>query len=295
MSVDIRIKQKGLLKKKLDLIFVDDICSNHGLKFGIMNDTLVMSNYTGDNNIKGVSLVLYNPKKLGRGFEIAVEENLYDCYLRISTPSTNEDISLFYKVIKYVCGKLHADTYEKDEAEILKVSDIQKEEEFITKWNADQLLDMVSKNQNLTLFGAIYPISIEPETVQQWIHMDRVFLMNEFADYLHEKQDADYYYARALMYRNKEEQIFGTYAITEDVDTVFPLTPRVPILLGIDLKDVAFWKVNVGRIVGDGYETAVIMDFADFASKYQLDTKPHFDYTNVIVKLTKEDIENLLK
>ena len=295
MSVDISIKQKGLLKKKLDLAFINEVCKKHNLKSGIMNDTLVLNDYTGGSDIKGTHLILYNPKKLGRGFDIMVEENMYDCYLRISTPSTNEDISMFYKVIKYVCDKLHTDIYQKDDAEILKVSDIPKEEDFITKWNADQLLDMISKNQNLTLFGAVYPISIEPETVQQWMYMDKVFLMNEFADYLHEKQDADYYYARALLFKNKEEEIFGTYAITEGVDTIFPLRPRVSILLGIDINDVAYWQGRIGKIVGDGYETATTMDFDDFAEKHQIDKKPHFDYANVIIKLNCEDIENLIK
>ena len=294
MSVEVRIKQKGIIKKKLDLTLIKEICEKYELSFGVMNEAMTLNYYTGGNDIKEVYFTLYNPKRIGRGFDLMVEKNLFDCYMRVTTPSTNEDIATFYSVVKYISDILHAATYEKDDSEILKVSDITEEEEFITKWNAGQLLDMVSKNQNLTLFGAIYPISLEPEIVQQWIHMDRIFLMTEFADYLHEKQDADYYYARALLFKNKEEEIFGTYAITEGVETVFPLTPRVSVVLGIELKDVSYWRVSIGKIVGDGYETAGNMDFAEFAEKYQLDKKPHFDYTNVIINLTSEDIDNLL-
>ena len=294
MSVEVRIKQKGLIKKKLDLTLVNEICKKYDLNFGVMNEAITLNDYTGGNDIKEVHMTLYNPKRIGRGFDLMVEKNMFDCYMRVTTPSTNEDIATFYEVVMHISAILHAVTYEKDDTEILKVSDIPKEKEFITEWNANQLLNMVSKNQNLTLFGAIYPISIEPETAQQWIHMDRIFLMNEFADYLHGKQDADYYYARALLFKNKDEEIFGTYAITEGVDTVFPLTPRVSIVSGLELTDISYWRVSIGKIVGDNYEKVGNMDFAEFAEKYQLDKKPRFDYTNVVINLTSEDIENLL-
>jgi len=295
MSVDIRIRQKGLLKKKLDLVFVNEMCLNHNLSFGVPNEAFALDDYVGDSDITNIEMLLYHPVKLGRGFTFMVEENGHDCSLRINNPSTDKDIKAFFRVVKYVCDKLNANTYERDETEIIKVSEIATEEQLITDWNAQQLFETANREDNLTIYGALYPISIEPETIQHWRNVDRAFLMSEFSAYLHEKQSVDYYYAMASIFKNDKEQVMGSYAVPEAITTIFPLTPNVPLAYGINTIKVDFWRVSLGIIAGDGYEEGANVEFTEFIEKCQIDKKVHFDNDHVIVKLTRADIDNLLK
>ena len=295
MSVDIRINQKGLMKKKLDLAFVNEICMNHDLNLGIPNEAFAVNEYYGDDDITNIELVLYNPMKLGRGFTFLVAENKNDCSLRVNNPSTADDIGTFFKVVKYVMDELKADTYIRDDSETVKASELAYEEELITKWNEEQLFETINRDDDLTIYGAKYPIAIEPETIQHFRSVDRAVLMDEFADYLDQKQEGDYFYIVPEILTNDKEEFLGSYPIPEGVETIFPLTPSVPLIYGIDTIKVDYWRVSVGMIVGNGYVEGANVEFSEFIEKCQIAKKPHFDNNNVIVKITKLDIENLVK
>ena len=296
MSIEISIKQKGLFKKKIDLGLIEKLCSEHGFRYGLMDGSLRFEEYKEEKGVKNVNFTIYDPKMIGRGFDVLVKENQFDIDMRLNTPSTNEDIDAHYKALKFLCKSLGVKSYVSDAIDNsveTDVSEIEKERVHVTAWNLEQLLKMIPEYKSLTIFCVMYPVCIESEFAKQLIHMDKIFVMKEFADYLHDKQSNDYYYASPTMYCDKEDNFFGVFAITEDVDSIFQLEPMIPALLFNQIKEVNEWKVNLGAFDGEYYSAGVV-SHEHFCKVLELDKKPRFDERCVVVKLTKEDIEKVL-
>ena len=297
MSVDIEIKQGGLFKKNLDLGFLKSLCENYGFSYGISNHALALDDYQGGKDIVGTTFVVYNVKKIGRGFNFWLDSNKRDCYMRLSNPCADSDVNDFYDFLHTACEMVKAKSFLQD-GENKLVEDIFQIRDDILTWNRTVLREQIAANYvEWCIFGAVYPIYLENSFREQIPHLNDRDMMASYARYLHDKQAKDHYYAKSIMYSDDANNVFGRYAITEGVRSVFPLTPYITIGTGLKMETVvSSWSVSLGIFEDGDYKTAGIISFDDFVSNLNLnESKNVFDAKHVIIELDKKTINSLVE
>ena len=268
MAVEVKIKQKGLFKKKIE---IEDMLSNN-LLFGVMDE-----NFRMVPNEKGKYTIIYDPNNLARGLEVSFEKNIID--LRLPLPTAKSDIEMFYNVIKRICNKLKIDSFERyDEVLTLDTIDqlIRDDVDASTRALDDICYD--KQYETITIFGALNPIAIgskEKDTIKGSV--------DNFGKFLKEKQEIDAYYAAPKLYKS-DTDIIGIYVITEKVDSIVPLKPKV--IMNNENQNIKFYT-----IIGDG--TNDVVKYEDFISS--VDQSNYYDDEHIIINLSKKEIENILE
>ncbi len=105
MSVNVRIKQKSLFKKKIS---IEEIIKLTNLSYGICDE-----NYRLIPDEIGTHTLIYDKNRLARGIDISQDNN--ETMLTLSLPTTKEEIKLFYNVIDKICTYLKVKTYIREE------------------------------------------------------------------------------------------------------------------------------------------------------------------------------------
>lgn len=275
MAVEVTIKSKGLFKKDFAL---KDILDS-GMRYGIMDEAFRL-----DENKVGKYTVLFENAHLCRGFEVSLSKGRVD--LRLSLPSSRHEIEYFYRYIHNLCKKMKTEEFIR-EGETILVSDIQR---FIdldseTSLNALKMIAseiQVGKYENMYLFGAINPISIGKEELKM---ID--FNLEKLADFMHDHQSLDVYYAKANVYRNSENELFGVYTLTEDVPTVLPYKGQL-FTTNRDLK-VDNW--NLALVFDE--KMAGTISYDDFLGSVEKNRK--YDAEHFIISLSKEKMKKILE
>ena len=137
----------------------------------------------------------------------------------------------------------------------------------------------------LTIFGCIYPITIDDALIEAFAKVEENKYDLCFEAYLDLKQKRDCYYAKPLLYRTNGTYI-ARYALTEGVPSIFPMKAVLP--FGYNQKiQVSSFYVNV--VVKKGEEFVVKTevpydDFLDMALKMGF---KRFDHDHLL--LTVED------
>ena len=297
MSVDIEIRQGGLLKKSLDLNFLRSICENYSFSYGISNHAFALDDYKGGKDIAGVTFIVYNGKKIGRGFNFWLDATKKNCLLRLNNPCADGDVKDFYDFLHTICEVLKAKTFLQD-GDVKSVDDIAQICKDITMWNRTVLREQLAGNYaEWCLFGAVYPIYLEDEFMNQVKAADDNEAMDIYAKYFHEKQSKDYYYAKPIMYEDDKGTVFGMYAITEGVRSIFPINPYITMGLGLDVNmKVGSWSVSLGIVDEGKYETMGKVSFDDFVNNLNLsESTNRFDGKHIIIELSKRDIDMLIE
>ena len=297
ISVDIEIKQAGLFKKNLDLNFLKEICENYGFSYGIHNHAMALDGYQGGKDITGTSFVVYNGRKIGRGFNFWADDNKRDCGLRLSNPCTDNDVNDFYDFVQTVCEKLKAKSFLQD-GEAKEASDISQIRSDINTWNRQVLKDQIAADyKEWCVFGAVYPIYLEDSFREQIPYLSDRDAMASYTKYLHEKQISDYYYAKSIIYSDNEDNLFGRYAITEGVRSIFPLEPYITIGMGMNMNTpVMGWSVSLGLFENGEYINVGSISFDDFVNNLNLKENARtFDARHVIIELDKKAIYMLIE
>ena len=297
MSVDIEIKQAGLFKKNLDLNFLKGICENYGFSYGVPNHAVALDDYQGGKDITGVVFTVYNRKKIGRGFNFWIDNKKSDCCLRLNNPCTDNDINDFYDFLQTTCERLKAKSFLQD-GEIKPVEEIIEIRKNITQWNRQVLRDQIAADyREWCIFGAVYPIYLEDSFREQIPYLSDRDAMASYTKYLHDKQIKDYYYAKAIMYSDNEGNLFGRYAITEGVRSIFPLGPYITIGTHLDMNtEVRGWSVSLGIFENGEYNAAGVISFYNFVNILSLKENANmFDVKHVIIELNKKDINMLVE
>ncbi len=231
MAVDVVIRKKGIFKKNLKI--EDIIFENMG--YGIMDDNFRLSE--GET---GEVTVLYNKNIIGRGLEVVLQKDCVE--LRLPLPASEEDIKFFYQYIEKICKILKTDQFERNE----EVSFLDRVNDYI-KWDISASIGALNhmeqaiekgEYENMYVFGAINPISIGKRELEI-IDED----LNKFGQLLHELQSMDAYYAGAQVYQRDNGTIFGMYAVTEDLKTIFPFKPSLIMNNEITINE---WFVTFG-------------------------------------------------
>ncbi len=213
MAVDVRIQ--NITDKKLT---VKEIAGLMNLKYGVSgNGYILVWNETGKYT------VLYDDKKLGRGFEIWFEEN--DICLRLPLINTAYDIDLFYKTIEKICSELELYFVDID-GEIKTVNDLNNEKEINIQTCAWALTDMRNKIEAgeypfLVILCTYNPIYIGINELNE-CGGD----LKRFEDLLDKLQRMNIYYADQRFFKRPDDSIYGVHYVGLRVPSVIPNEPK---------------------------------------------------------------------
>ncbi len=289
MSVVVNINQDLNKKKKITLKELEEMVNSEQLYYGVPNQAYCLENYTGGKEIRNQLFVLFSRKTYGRGISFFVDDD-YNIELVLNYPATNTDIEVFYHFIKSCCENLELETFlqEGEEYSLRQIEDLKQEvKTFNQKYIRQEL------KEGLTIFGCIYPITIEKNFIKS-VHIvlpERVTDLFEL--YLDKKQKQDCYFAKPIIYtNNQEDSYYARYALTEDVPSIFPLEPYLPFGYKQDyFKKIKSWNVAIIEPKNQEFKMIAEIPFADFKKMIDKKKCPAFDAKHIIVTVDK----NILK
>ena len=270
MSVSVRIKQKPLFKKKLN---INEIIEWTGLSYGVCDES-----YRLRDGETAEHTLLYNKNRLARGIDVSIDGA--DIVLLLSLPTSPAEIREFYSVIDRICNKLKVKTYIREEEQV-GLNDKDKFIEYDERGSIAGLEDIREKIETdeyrrLEIFGVLNPISLGLAEVREIGGS-----LDALENYLHRIQSLDVYYAAPRVYRIGEKLV-GIYAVGADIPSVVPDKPYIVLN---QIQGIEEWYV----MVKDG-KTVRYEDFINNAGE-----KQYYDANHVIVTLSDDNIEDMVE
>lgn len=269
MSVNVRIKQKSLFRKKLN---IEEIIELTNLSYGVCDE-----NYRIIQNEIANHTLIYDKNKLARGIDISLDGT--DIVLLLSLPTTPSEIRKFYEVIQIICNELNIQNYIREEEKV-SIKDNDKFIKFDEEGSIAGLKDLEEKigqdeYKRFEIFGVYNPISIGLKEIKKINNS-----LNNLEDYLNKIQSLDVYYATPRVYRVKEKLI-GIYAIGANIPSVVPTEPYIVLN---QINGIEEWYV----MIKEG-KTVKYVDFIN-----NVENKEYYDANHVIVTLSEKEIDGLL-
>ncbi len=269
MSVSVRIKQKSLFKKKLN---IEDIIKLINLSYGVCDE-----NYRLIPDKIANHTLIYDKNKLARGIDISLDKT--DVVLLLSLPTSSSEIRTFYEVINKICSELKVKTYIREEEQVSlkdKKKFIKYDEEGSIKGLEDLKENIMSdKYKRFEIFGIYNPISIGIKEINE-IGTS----LDSLEEYLNKIQSLDVYYAAPIVYKINDNLV-GIYAISENIPSVVPLKPYIVLN---QIEGISEWYVML--------KEGKTVKYDDFINN--IDTSRYYDDNHVIVTLSEKEIDNLL-
>lgn len=269
MSVNVRIKQKSLFKKKLSIY---DIIKITNLSCGVCDE-----NYRLINDKIAEHTLIYDATKLARGIDVSIDGT--DIILLMSLPTSPSEIRKFYEIIEKICQKLKINEYIREE-ELVSIKDNDKfirydESASITGLEDLKKKIMQDKYQRFEIFGVYNPISIGEREVNE---ID--ISLDNFEKYLHRVQALDVYYAVPKVYKINEKLV-GIYTVGPNIPSVVPTKPYIVLN---QIQGIQAWYV----LLKDGKT----VKYEDFISN--INTQEYYDQNHIVATLSDDEIDNLL-
>lgn len=270
MSVNIEIKPNEYNPKKLT---IPEIAQLMNLKYGASDN-----HYCIEEGQLGTYTILYDPEKIGRGFEIWYEND--SICLRLPLPTTSHDIDIFYRLIEKICIELDVYFYT-CEGETVAITDVYANVDN----DKDSSMAAIRHIRNNTaddstkymiIFGAMNPIFIGQNECGE-IGDELI----GFDNFMHRIQSIDSFYASPRFYQREDQSVFGVYFVGENIVTTVPLNPVDP-FHKIDSLDSYF--VHLPDQNDILYE--------DFINNIRM--AEYYDAGHIMVKLSEEMIEDLV-
>lgn len=270
MSVNVRIKQKSLFKKKLD---IEQIIKITNLSYGVCDE-----NYRLIRNEKANHTLIYDENKLARGIDLSLDGT--DIILSLSLPTSREEIRCFYCVIEKICKYLKIQDYIREEAQV-NIKDNErfiKDDENGSVVGLEDLQERINGNEysRFEIFGVYNPISIGEKEIKEIGNN-----LDNFADFLNRLQSLDVYYAAPRVYK-VNDRLVGIYAIGPDIPSVVPTSPYIVLNQIQGIKD---WYVMLRKGKTIKYE--------NFISN--INNQEYYDSNHIIVTLSEAEIDFLIE
>lgn len=287
MSVEVVIKNKQFIKKPLT---IQDITMG---KYAAGTIDQYMRNTC---EVKAGELVIYNPDKIGRGVSINgwSSDLKNEISIVANSFSTKYDYEMFYDIVGNIMRVWKTKNFEEEgikysEADLEKLCLEQKTNALKMMADINNLVNRAD-GEELTFFSAMLPIDLKLDDIQKFGEEKDE---EGYANYLHDLQALDAYYAVPLYYgqKNKKDAYFGNYAITSDTDTIFPVEPKIPPFftdpstgkaLQCSLYVVTLYSYAKKQVVGR-------LSFEDFVRLADIKNCPEFDASHVILKGISEE------
>lgn len=270
MSVEVKIKQNSIFKKKLD---ITDVISLTGLSYGVCDE-----NYRLIPGETAAHTLLYDKNRLARGIDASIDKT--DIVLLLSLPTTPFEIHSFYHAVEKICNALKTKTYiREEEKENLKNNPqfIKMDEEGSVA-GLEAISEKLEKDKynRFEIYGICNPISIGANEVKQIGNR-----LDLFEEYLHRLQSLDVYYAAPRVYR-VQNKLVGIYAIGADIVSVVPTEPYIVLN---QIQGIEEWYVML--------KTGKTIKYKDFIEN--IPAKEYYDFNHVIVSLSEQDVDSLIE
>ena len=292
MSVSVNIKQNPGKVQQIGLSFVKAIAESESLYFGIPDSSCCYEEYSGGEDIRNQLIILFDRTSYGRGISLTLDDT-YNPELVLNYPSAQTDIDVFYRIIKRLCSDLELKTFfqEGDEYKPDDIESLKRESEA-----ANRIYIKHHLKAGLTIFGSIYPITLEKEFI------DKIKMLNEsqavqyFESYLDRKQKLDCYFAKPLVYEKKDGKFFARYALTENVPSIFPLKSYLPFGYNQKLSEnIDEWAVAIIENKNNRLNLAYEIPFDDFHMMLDRKKRLYFDAKHIIVTVNSEILQKAEK
>lgn len=270
MSVSVKIKQRSIFKKKLN---IEEIIKLTNLSYGVSDE-----NYRIIPNEIAEHTLIYDNNRLARGIDISLDDT--DVVLLLSLPTSPSEIRKFYEVIEIICNKFNTQNYIREE-ELVNIKDNEKFIKYDEEGSIAGLEDLQEKisqdeYKRFEIFGVYNPISIGINEIKKINNS-----LYNLEEYLDKIQSLDVYYATPRVYRVKEKLI-GIYAIGPNIPSVVPTKPYIVLN---QIKGIEEWYV----MMKEG-KTIKYNDLINNAKN-----KEYYDANHIIVTLSDNEIDNLLE
>lgn len=270
MSVEVKIKQNSIFKKKLD---ITDVISLTGLSYGVCDE-----NYRLIPGETAAHTLLYDKNRLARGIDASIDKT--DIVLLLSLPTTSFEIHSFYHAVEKICNALKTKTYIREEEKVnLKDNPrfIKMDEEGSVA-GLEAISEKLEKDKynRFEIYGICNPISIGANEVKQIGNR-----LDLFEEYLHRLQSLDVYYATPRVYR-VQNKLVGIYAIGADIASVVPTEPYIVLN---QIQGIEEWYVML--------KAGKIIKYKDFIEN--IPAKEYYDFNHVIVSLSEQDVDSLIE
>ena len=284
MSIDIVIKQRNLIKKKLPL----SVILGDALKYGAFeNDHLNVG--TVDKN----DFLAFHPDHIGRGFSVIWNEKVTNAVeLRLLHPTTPDELSDFYatvkRIVKYWNGTLFVDKKQTSLSKFLKSYDdaVRFNEEILKKFSGEVLN---GKHDTLTFYSAMFPLYIGKEEARMFSDNS-----NTYYQWLHEKQTVAAKYASAEFYQT-EKGIVGEFTLSAGESVLLSQSPVVPFGMTDTQtgEPLECKKFRVSLISADGKKLTTL-PYGDFWKHLPKAKMQKFDGKQTLISpLTEEELQSL--
>jgi len=270
MSVTVRIKQKGLFKKKLT---IDDIIQLTNLSYGVCDE-----NYRLNRGEKADHTLIYDESKLARGIDLSLEGT--DIVLILSLPNSPSEIRLFYDVIEKICKSLRTTSFIREEEQV-SLNDKERFIEYDEKASVGGLEELRERIAQMDyhrfeLFGIYNPISIGAKEIKEIGNS-----LERLEEFFHRVQSLDVYYATPRVFQ-VDNRLVGIYVIGPDIPSVLPDEPYIVLNQIEGVKD---WYV----MLTEG-QTVKYDDFIKNAKHQE-----YYDANHKIVTVSEKEISSLLE
>ena len=282
MSIDVLIKQRLFGNKTMPL----EVILGEHLHYGnFVKDQLNVG------ELGETEFIAYNPKSIGRGFSVVWNpKEKKTIALRLPQPSTTQELNDFYaaieRMVNYWNGKLIVDGSRVSLPDFLSAFDNMDDfNNKIIKQFSQQVLD--GEHDTLTLYSTMWPLTIGKEEATMFMENP-----NYYADWLHEKQSVNVYFASPDFYIG-DSGIFARYILTNNLPAVFPYQPTVPFgttdpSTGKQLE-CKEWLILLG-IEGEA-EPLCEMEYSKFLSLIPENKKSKYDGNHfLLAEMTEEEI-----
>ena len=268
MSVAAEIKQDQNDSKKLTL---EEIIQISGLSYGIADASYrLIDNETGDYTL------LFETGRLARGIEVSFDQE--NILLRLSLPTSREEIHCFYETIRKICDRketrqfLHEEEWKDlDEIPGLIENDIRA-----SIGALEDLREKVEENEykHFQIFGICFPISLGKRELEE-IAND----LDRFADFMNRLQSMNVYYSAPKVY-DVRGRLTGIYFTDANLPTVFPTEPYIVMN---QVEGIEEWYVML-----KDQRTIPYQDFIGFIRDME-----YFDADHILFVLTEEEVQML--
>lgn len=270
MSVEVKIKQNSIFKKKLD---ITDVISLTGLSYGVCDE-----NYRLIPGETAAHTLLYDKNRLARGIDASIDKT--DIVLLLSLPTTPFEIHSFYHAVEKICNALKTKTYIREEEKVNLKDNPQfiKMDEEGSVAGLEAISEKLEKDKynRFEIYGICNPISIGANEIKQIGNR-----LDLFEEYLHRLQSLDVYYAAPRVYR-VQNKLVGIYAIGADIVSVVPTEPYIVLN---QIQGIEEWYVML--------KTGKTIKYKDFIEN--IPAKEYYDFNHVIVSLSEQDVDSLIE
>lgn len=270
MSVEVKIKQNSIFKKKLD---ITDVINLTGLSYGVCDE-----NYRLIPGETAAHTLLYDKNRLARGIDASIDKT--DIVLLLSLPTTPFEIHSFYHAVEKICNALKTKTYIREEEKVNLKNNPQfiKMDEEGSVAGLEAISEKLEKDKynRFEIYGICNPISIGANEIKQIGNR-----LDLFEEYLHRLQSLDVYYAAPRVYR-VQNKLVGIYAIGADIVSVVPTEPYIVLN---QIQGIEEWYVML--------KAGKTIKYKDFIEN--IPAKEYYDFNHVIVSLSEQDVDSLIE